>query len=186
MHLSRYISFFWRFNNSRACLLLFSENKNSSKLNSETCFVIFPGQSGLGKSTLVNTLFKSKVSRKSCTPEYEEKIPKTVKLHKISHGWSTLSHKHRHAHIHTQTHLIAETTFIRFLICFTVALGWQHIHSENISVFTAAEIYDVTDTCSLQAKAFYIKRLNFSKSFWKKFCHKVVFFFFTAACFNWR
>lgn len=43
------------------------------------------GQSGLGKSTLVNTLFKSKVSRKSCTPNYEEKIPKTVKLHSVSH-----------------------------------------------------------------------------------------------------
>lgn len=59
----------------------------------KTCFFfIFPGQSGLGKSTLVNTLFKSKVSRKSCTPEYEAKISKTVKLQKISHGWSL--HKH--------------------------------------------------------------------------------------------
>ncbi|XP_062309413.1 uncharacterized protein septin12 isoform X2 [Osmerus eperlanus] len=43
------------------------------------------GQSGLGKSTLVNTLFKSKVSRKSCTPNYEEKIYKTVKLQSVSH-----------------------------------------------------------------------------------------------------
>uniref|UniRef100_A0A8C2I5S3 Septin 12 n=1 Tax=Cyprinus carpio TaxID=7962 RepID=A0A8C2I5S3_CYPCA len=43
------------------------------------------GQSGLGKSTLVNTLFKSKVSRKSCTPNYEEKISKTVHLQSVSH-----------------------------------------------------------------------------------------------------
>ncbi|XP_034396321.1 neuronal-specific septin-3 isoform X2 [Cyclopterus lumpus] len=47
--------------------------------------IMVVGQSGLGKSTLVNTLFKSKVSRKSCTPNYEEKISKTVKLHSVSH-----------------------------------------------------------------------------------------------------
>ncbi|XP_042360105.1 uncharacterized protein LOC121956082 [Plectropomus leopardus] len=47
--------------------------------------IMVVGQSGLGKSTLVNTLFKSKVSRKSCMPNYEEKIFKTVKLHSISH-----------------------------------------------------------------------------------------------------
>ncbi|KAM7386254.1 hypothetical protein PAMA_009068 [Pampus argenteus] len=47
--------------------------------------IMVVGQSGLGKSTLVNTLFKSKVSRKSCTPNFEEKISKTVKLHSISH-----------------------------------------------------------------------------------------------------
>lgn len=50
------------------------------------------GQSGLGKSTLVNTLFKSKVSRKSCTPNYEERIFKTVKLQTISHGWLKNTH----------------------------------------------------------------------------------------------
>ena len=49
------------------------------------------GQSGLGKSTLVNTLFKSKVSRKSCTPNNEEKISKTVKLQTVSHGKSANS-----------------------------------------------------------------------------------------------
>uniref|UniRef100_A0A8D0A6R0 Septin 12 n=1 Tax=Sander lucioperca TaxID=283035 RepID=A0A8D0A6R0_SANLU len=47
--------------------------------------IMVVGQSGLGKSTLVNTLFKSKVSRKSCTPNCEEKISKTVKLHSVSH-----------------------------------------------------------------------------------------------------
>ncbi|XP_060757119.1 neuronal-specific septin-3 isoform X3 [Neoarius graeffei] len=47
--------------------------------------IMVVGQSGLGKSTLVNTLFKSKVSRKSCTPNYEEKISKTVHLQSISH-----------------------------------------------------------------------------------------------------
>ncbi|KAI1883988.1 hypothetical protein AGOR_G00221760 [Albula goreensis] len=47
--------------------------------------IMVVGQSGLGKSTLVNTLFKSKVSRKSCTPNYEEKICKTVNLQSVSH-----------------------------------------------------------------------------------------------------
>ncbi|XP_018595638.1 cell division control protein 3-like isoform X2 [Scleropages formosus] len=47
--------------------------------------VMVVGQSGLGKSTLMNTLFKSKVSRKSCTPDYEEKIHKTVHLQSVSH-----------------------------------------------------------------------------------------------------
>ncbi|XP_040918518.1 septin-9 isoform X1 [Toxotes jaculatrix] len=47
--------------------------------------IMVVGQSGLGKSTLVNTLFKSKVSRKSCMPNYEQKISKTVKLHSVSH-----------------------------------------------------------------------------------------------------
>ncbi|MFT7812136.1 uncharacterized protein LOC108927080 isoform X1 [Arapaima gigas] len=47
--------------------------------------IMVVGQSGLGKSTLMNTLFKSKVSRKSCTPDYEEKIHKTVHLQSVSH-----------------------------------------------------------------------------------------------------
>ncbi|KAG9263871.1 septin-9 isoform X1 [Astyanax mexicanus] len=47
--------------------------------------IMVVGQSGLGKSTLVNTLFKSKVSRKSCTPNYEENISKTVHLQSVSH-----------------------------------------------------------------------------------------------------
>ncbi|XP_077589820.1 uncharacterized protein septin12 isoform X1 [Stigmatopora nigra] len=47
--------------------------------------IMVVGQSGLGKSTMVNTLFKSKVSRKSCTPNYEEKISQTVELQTMSH-----------------------------------------------------------------------------------------------------
>ncbi|AWP18312.1 putative neuronal-specific septin-3-like [Scophthalmus maximus] len=47
--------------------------------------IMVVGQSGLGKSTLVNTLFKSKVSRKSCMPNYAEEISKTVRLHSVSH-----------------------------------------------------------------------------------------------------
>lgn len=48
--------------------------------------IMVVGQSGLGKSTLVNTLFKSRVSRKSCSSaSYHEKIPKTVNLHSVSH-----------------------------------------------------------------------------------------------------
>ncbi|XP_035036723.1 neuronal-specific septin-3 isoform X2 [Hippoglossus stenolepis] len=47
--------------------------------------IMVVGQSGLGKSTLVNTLFKSKVSRKSCMPNYAEEISKTVELHSVSH-----------------------------------------------------------------------------------------------------
>lgn len=44
------------------------------------------GQSGLGKSTMVNTLFKSKVSRKASQPGQEEHIPKTVQLQSVTHG----------------------------------------------------------------------------------------------------
>lgn len=44
------------------------------------------GQSGLGKSTLVNTLFKSQVSRKSSSWNREEKIPKTVEIKAVGHG----------------------------------------------------------------------------------------------------
>ncbi|XP_073644213.1 neuronal-specific septin-3 isoform X3 [Tursiops truncatus] len=43
------------------------------------------GQSGLGKSTLVNTLFKSQVSRKASSWNREEKIPKTVEIKAIGH-----------------------------------------------------------------------------------------------------
>nr|XP_033819079.1 septin-12 isoform X2 [Geotrypetes seraphini] len=46
--------------------------------------IMVVGQSGLGKSTLVNTLFKSKIYQRSTSPEYE-KIPKTVELRAISH-----------------------------------------------------------------------------------------------------
>ena len=48
--------------------------------------VLLTGQSGLGKSTLMNTLFKSKVSRKSALAAAQEKIPKTVEIKSISHG----------------------------------------------------------------------------------------------------
>lgn len=53
------------------------------------CLLILPscsGQSGLGKSTLVNTLFKSQVSRKASSWNREEKIPKTVEIKAIGHG----------------------------------------------------------------------------------------------------
>ncbi|KAK5899386.1 hypothetical protein CesoFtcFv8_008873 [Champsocephalus esox] len=47
--------------------------------------IMVVGQSGLGKSTLMNTLFKSKVSRKSVKPDPEERIPKTIEIKSISH-----------------------------------------------------------------------------------------------------
>ncbi|KAK2491022.1 hypothetical protein MC885_017269, partial [Smutsia gigantea] len=43
------------------------------------------GYSGLGKSTLINTLFKSKISRKSVRPASEERIPKTIEIKSITH-----------------------------------------------------------------------------------------------------
>ncbi|XP_072882088.1 septin-9-like isoform X4 [Hemitrygon akajei] len=46
--------------------------------------IMVVGQSGLGKSTLINTLFKSKVSRKSIEGN-EERIPQTVEMKSISH-----------------------------------------------------------------------------------------------------
>ncbi|KAL2087116.1 hypothetical protein ACEWY4_018175 [Coilia grayii] len=47
--------------------------------------IMVVGQSGLGKSTLMNTLFKSKVSRKSVLTTEEERIPKTIEIKSISH-----------------------------------------------------------------------------------------------------
>ncbi|XP_062057918.1 neuronal-specific septin-3 isoform X1 [Lepus europaeus] len=47
--------------------------------------IMVVGQSGLGKSTLVNTLFKSQVSRKASSWSREEKIPKTVEIKAIGH-----------------------------------------------------------------------------------------------------
>ncbi|XP_028912649.1 septin-9 isoform X3 [Ornithorhynchus anatinus] len=47
--------------------------------------IMVVGQSGLGKSTLINTLFKSKVSRKSVQPSPEERIPKTIEIKSITH-----------------------------------------------------------------------------------------------------
>jgi len=35
---------------------------------------------------MVNTLFKSKVSRKASQPGQEERIPKTVQLQSVTHG----------------------------------------------------------------------------------------------------
>ncbi|XP_073800653.1 neuronal-specific septin-3 isoform X2 [Danio rerio] len=47
--------------------------------------IMVVGQSGLGKSTLVNTLFKSQVSRRSTSWSRDEKIPKTVEIKSVSH-----------------------------------------------------------------------------------------------------
>lgn len=42
------------------------------------------GESGLGKSTLVNTLFKSRISRQTCTPGPHE-VPRTIEVNSVSH-----------------------------------------------------------------------------------------------------
>ncbi|MED6277259.1 Neuronal-specific septin-3 [Characodon lateralis] len=47
--------------------------------------IMVVGHSGLGKSTLVNTLFKSQVSRKSAGWSRDEKIPKTMEIKSVSH-----------------------------------------------------------------------------------------------------
>ncbi|XP_072568139.1 neuronal-specific septin-3 isoform X2 [Paramormyrops kingsleyae] len=48
--------------------------------------IMVVGTSGLGKSTLVNTLFKSQVSRRSTGWSRDEKIPRTVEIKAVSHG----------------------------------------------------------------------------------------------------
>lgn len=63
---------------------------SSHCLPSLTVFLL-TGQSGLGKSTLMNTLFKSKVSRKSVLATSQEKIPKTIEIKSISHGMALLN-----------------------------------------------------------------------------------------------
>lgn len=45
----------------------------------------FAGCSGLGKSTLVNTLFKTRAARTSCSSE-SVSIPKTVEIKTVTHG----------------------------------------------------------------------------------------------------
>ncbi|XP_060754885.1 neuronal-specific septin-3 isoform X3 [Neoarius graeffei] len=47
--------------------------------------IMVVGHSGLGKSTMVNTLFKSQVSRRSSGWSRDEKIPKTVEIKSVSH-----------------------------------------------------------------------------------------------------
>lgn len=47
--------------------------------------IMVVGHSGLGKSTLLNTLFKSQVSRRSAGWPRDEKIPKTVEIKSVSH-----------------------------------------------------------------------------------------------------
>lgn len=47
--------------------------------------VMVVGESGLGKSTMINTLFRSKLSRPSCTPGAHQ-IPATTEVNSVSHG----------------------------------------------------------------------------------------------------
>ncbi|MBN3300390.1 neuronal-specific septin-3 [Amia ocellicauda] len=47
--------------------------------------IMVVGHSGLGKSTLVNTLFKSQVSRRGMGWSREDKIPRTVEIRSVSH-----------------------------------------------------------------------------------------------------
>uniref|UniRef100_V9L532 Neuronal-specific septin-3 n=1 Tax=Callorhinchus milii TaxID=7868 RepID=V9L532_CALMI len=47
--------------------------------------IMVVGQSGLGKSTLINTLFKTQISRKSYTRNRDDKFPRTVEIKSVSH-----------------------------------------------------------------------------------------------------
>lgn len=66
------------------------ESPEAPEVDMESPWLLVPflaaGQSGLGKSTLVNTLFKSQVSRKASSWSREEKIPKTVEIKAVGHG----------------------------------------------------------------------------------------------------
>lgn len=55
--------------------------------------IVVVGRSGLGKSTLINTLFKANISRRTCTKKGSEameavpySIPKTTEVKSVSHG----------------------------------------------------------------------------------------------------
>ena len=48
------------------------------------------GETGLGKSTLINTLFRAKISRSSATPG-PHAIPPTTEVMSVSHGtWTPI------------------------------------------------------------------------------------------------
>lgn len=67
---------------------MWSVSNESDQFSDICASCCFSGQSGLGKSTLINTLFKSKISRKSVQPTSEERIPKTIEIKSITHGKS--------------------------------------------------------------------------------------------------
>lgn len=66
------------------------------------------GETGLGKSTLINTLFKSKISRTSCTPP-PHTIPQTVEISSVSHGEHYLEYYERSSHFHLVIFLLPRT-----------------------------------------------------------------------------
>ena len=47
--------------------------------------VMVVGESGLGKSTMINTLFRARLSRPSCTPG-QHVMPPTTEVNCVSHG----------------------------------------------------------------------------------------------------
>lgn len=73
------------------------------------------GESGLGKSTMVNTLFRSKISRTACVVG-PHPIPSTTEVNSVCHGAyadtqrpSRNSHAHRHSHPDADTHAYRHT-----------------------------------------------------------------------------
>ena len=48
----------------------------------------YTGETGLGKSTLINTLFRAKISRTAATPG-PHSIPPTTEVMSVSHGMWT-------------------------------------------------------------------------------------------------
>lgn len=76
------------------------------------------GESGLGKSTMVNTLFRSKISRTACVVG-PHPIPSTTEVNSVCHGaCADTQHPSRNSHMHTDIHTQMDTleltkTFMR-------------------------------------------------------------------------
>lgn len=64
----------------------FASDSLSPSLSLPSCVALTTGESGLGKSTLINTLFNHRMYPKKEVPAPEEERPQTVAIESMSAG----------------------------------------------------------------------------------------------------